>query len=185
MRIPIIALLIAITYIPLIAQTDTTAYRIFINPAIRPGSFNSYDQRMYQIEKGELMVMKLSKVIGGTNIFEGVFSKKKKVKKKASKPVYIYDTTFYKLTIPQEIEIRHTLRSIHCIDSFISDFNIIDGLRFTFSCKYGFKEYSTWVSNAYHDKIDVFINMINSHVPEEWKIWYDKNELVNWEERCK
>lgn len=134
---------------------------------------------MYIIEDGKVKVLNLIKTIGEDNSFKNLFEKKDTtVKKEKQELTYIYDTTFYTLNPLQEGEIIQTIASIRCMDNFIHDPSWIDGLRFTFSCRLDTVMHSTWISNVYNEKIAVFIEIINSYVPKNWQIWYDKKKLL-------
>lgn len=134
---------------------------------------------MYLIEDGKVKVLNLVKTIGGYT-FKNIFEKKDTlVKEEKTEITYVYDTTFYSLNPLQEKEIIKTISSIHCMDDFVHDPRWIDGLRFTFSCRLDTMKHSTWISNVYNEKIAVFIEIINSYVPKDWQVWYDKKELLN------
>lgn len=164
----------------LFGQNNTNKYNVFINLALSPGHFYSYNRRMYMIEDGEVRVLNLIKTIGDEDIFKNLFGKRDTtIKKEKKEIIYVYDTTHFALSALQEKEIIQTISSIQCMDNFVHDPRWIDGLRFIFSCRLDSVKHYTWISNVYNEKIAVFIEIINSYVPKEWQIWYDKNELLN------
>jgi hypothetical protein len=61
---------------------------------------------------------------------------------------------------------------------------ISDGSQITVVLKKGRKTKSVHLSNFYHEDIGKMVYLINSLVPEKYKIWYDKEFLLGEYKRC-
>ena len=98
-----------------------------------------------------------------------------------SKP--IYDTTYYPLT---DKEGDSLFRIIHSSDTLKSAVNscILDGLILEISYKSFTGIHTVGILNAYDDKLFMFVDMINRHVPENLTIHYNKKELEREAEEC-
>jgi hypothetical protein len=93
------------------------------------------------------------------------------------------DTTYYTLT---NIEKDSILKILKSPDTLKSAFNpcIMDGLILWFSYEKANKKYTAWVSNAYDNKLFTFIDIINKYVPKQFRIPYDKDELIRITTEC-
>jgi len=61
---------------------------------------------------------------------------------------------------------------------------IDDGSQITVTLKKDGKKKSVRLSNYYHDDIGKIIYLVNSLVPEKYKVWYDKQRLIDDYARC-
>jgi hypothetical protein len=96
----------------------------------------------------------------------------------------MYDTTHYFLSAAERLHIVQDLQSIDTLKSTMVPC-IMDGLIFHFASEMKGVQHSVWISNAYNDKIFLFVDIINSHVAREQYIHYNRNELINKMEKCR
>jgi hypothetical protein len=61
---------------------------------------------------------------------------------------------------------------------------IIDGLILGISYRMGDAKHHVWISNAYDEKLFLFVDIINNHFPDDWRIRYNKAELIRETKRC-
>jgi hypothetical protein len=95
----------------------------------------------------------------------------------------VYDTTRYWLTKEEKNNIGDTIASIDTLKAIINPC-IMDGLVFSFSYESEGVKHAAWVGNAYNSKIYLFVDIINRHVPESFRIRYDKEELIARQKDC-
>lgn len=126
----------------LLAQPDTAKYQVYINKAMAPGNFYSYNRRIYLIEEGEVKVLNLVKTIGD-HTFKNIFKPDSLKDTNKYEIIHIYDTTKYKMNLADERLVRQTLYSIKCLDNFMHDPGWIVGLRFIFTCKIDTYQFNT------------------------------------------
>ncbi len=61
---------------------------------------------------------------------------------------------------------------------------IIDGMILHFHFEWSNNEKSTTLSNYYLYKMNPFVDFVNRTIPQEYKIWYDKEELEKQMKHC-
>jgi hypothetical protein len=94
-----------------------------------------------------------------------------------------YDTAYYKLTNNEEDSILQTIAPPDTLKSAVNPC-IMDGFIFSVWYKSGGKEHVAWVSNAYDERLFLFVDVINRHVPENFKIHYDREGLITETQEC-
>lgn len=94
-----------------------------------------------------------------------------------------FDTAYYALTNGEKENILSILKSP---DTLKSAFNpcILDGLILAITYEKNSAKHSVWISNAYDDKLFIFIDIINKYVPEHFQIHYNKDELIRETKEC-
>ena len=94
-----------------------------------------------------------------------------------------FDTVHYALTNNEKESILNILKSP---DTLKSAFNpcMMDGLILSVSYEKSNKWHSVWISNAYDDKLFTFIDIINKYVSDQFRIRYDKDELIRMTTDC-
>lgn len=96
------------------------------------------------------------------------------------------DSVFFKTTVNQSI-ISKQLSQIN-IGSLKERYDnpcVQDGLQITVVINISGSSKTTHVSNYYQPDIDMIIKLINSIVPPQYAIWYDKEVLTQRMENCK
>lgn len=91
---------------------------------------------------------------------------------------------FSKTLIPSD-----TLRQISEINldelqEYYSNQCIDDGSQVTVTLRKDGKTKAVHLSNYYQEDIGKVIYLVNSLVPEKYKVWYDKDELISAYKRC-
>ena len=173
-----------IQFCNLAAQHDSVHYSVFINPALNPGFLFSFNQRIYIIENDYIKVLNENGK-GEYPSFKTTLKKDTLKTDTNEKWIYAYDTTSFLMSRKDELLVIHTLESIKCLDEFMNNMAIIDGLRWFIVCELGEKSLSTFISNVYHDKIAVFPRIINKYVPKGWQLWYaNEHPLIKYSGEC-
>lgn len=75
--------------------------------------------------------------------------------------------------------------SIDSLKERYDNWCVQDGSQITVVLSKGKKSKSVHLGNYYQPSIDTIIKLVNHTVPQEYKIWYDRDILLKRMERCK
>ena len=94
-------------------------------------------------------------------------------------------TVFLKILKPSDTLRQISEININQLKEYYSNPCIEDGSQVTVLFKKNGKSKSVHVSNYYQEDIGKIIYLVNSLVPEKYKVWYDKNKLLDDNKHCK
>jgi hypothetical protein len=98
-------------------------------------------------------------------------------------------TTISKDSITKNVNYSDTLQSISEMDisklnNYYSNACVDDGISITIQYRRNGYYKKVIVDNYYQNDISKIIEFVNSLIPKDYKIWYDKNELISEYEKC-
>jgi len=92
---------------------------------------------------------------------------------------------FYKTLHPTDTLQKISDINLHSLKEYYSNDCVEDGSQVTVSFKINGKAKSVHLSNFYQEDVGEIIYLINSLVPNKYKIWYDKEKLTADEKKCR
>ena len=94
-------------------------------------------------------------------------------------------TVFLKNLQPSDTLKKISEINLNQLEDYYSNPCIDDGSQVTITLKKENKTKAVHVSNFYQEEIGRIIYLVNSIIPEKYKVWYDKERLIADYKRCK
>ncbi|TXF75807.1 hypothetical protein [Chryseobacterium sp.] len=86
---------------------------------------------------------------------------------------------------PSDILQQISIINLDSLKEYYSNDCIADGSQVTVTFKKNGTGKTVHLSNFYQEDVGKIIGLINSLVPDKYKVWYDKKELITDYKRCK
>lgn len=96
------------------------------------------------------------------------------------------DTSLFNMNLKPQVALSELARvNIDSLKSQYSNPCVMDGSQILFYLAKNGKSKTVYLSNYYQADVGLAIQLINQLVPEKYKIWYDKVELLGMQANCK
>lgn len=94
------------------------------------------------------------------------------------------------LVYSSELEVNETLKelsnlNLDDVQEYYSNPCIADGSQITVEVKKNKESKTVHLSNYYHNEIGLAIGFINELAPDKYRIWYDREKLLEDQKNCK
>jgi hypothetical protein len=162
-KISTLAILLALSTFQVCGQTANSSYVVSTYFVTHPGGLITGNGRLFSFKADTLSVRNNKGWVS--------YSDAK------------YDTACYKLTNNKRETILRLLKSRDTLKSAINPC-LMDGLVLSISYERGNAKHTVWISISYNDKVFIFIDIINKYVSNDFRIHYNKDELIRETKEC-